>query len=111
MGKSTVFNRLEIQMNCKPGDIAIVRDGPYFGLQVAIIEAAPVGVGFYLPNGVRHSAVGANRWIVEVLSSRPAPLVGGGTAFIGCVGDHRLISIGEQPSAVSRNELAEEGNR
>ena len=55
-------------MNVKPGDLALcILAGEYYGLLFSVIEAAPVGVPFRLPNGVNHQPVGANYWIVESL--------------------------------------------
>lgn len=58
-------------MNCKPGDLArLVIPGDLYGALFSVIEAAPVGTGFQLPDGTLHQPTGANGWIVESLGSK-----------------------------------------
>jgi len=57
-------------MNCKPGDLAVAfLPGPHQNKLFFIIEAAPVGVGFKLPDGFPHVPVGSGFWIVESAGS------------------------------------------
>lgn len=56
-------------MNCKPGDLAvIVRFNPAHphltGRIVEVIEAAPAGVRFRLPDGRLHNPCSPQGWIV-----------------------------------------------
>lgn len=81
-------------MNCKPGDIAMVKSGKYFGWTVSIIKAAPIGVEFSLPNGVMAAAGPQERWIVESLSGL-APTECGRWASIGVARDEMLMPIGD----------------
>lgn len=53
-------------MNCKPGDIAISVGSKNAGRLFQILSLAPSG-RFYLPNGVLHTPVGPNVWVVKVL--------------------------------------------
>lgn len=56
-------------MNCKPGDLAYAfRPGPYFGRYFFVLEAAPVGVEFKLPDGYTHLPCGPGEWVLESAS-------------------------------------------
>lgn len=57
-------------MNCKPGDLAVIVGfnpaHPHTtGRIVDVIEAAPVGVGFRLPDGKSHHPCRAGAWIIR----------------------------------------------
>jgi hypothetical protein len=58
-------------MNCKPGDLArAIRPGPLQNTLFFVLEAAPVGVEFLLPDGHKHIAVeSAGYWILEAAGS------------------------------------------
>jgi len=57
-------------MNCKPGDLAvIVKFNPAHphitGRIVDVIEVAPTGHGFKLPDGKSHAACRAGSWVIR----------------------------------------------
>lgn len=82
-------------LNCRPGDTArIVAPGPYYGRLVDILEAAPVGVYFKLPDGNTQVPCGAGEWVIELLGSPiPVRLESG---------RHRLTHVGVAPDTALR---------
>ena len=57
-------------MNCKPGDLAVIvgysPKTPWLtGRIVEVIELAPVGVSFKLPDGKSHQPCPAGEWVIR----------------------------------------------
>lgn len=57
-------------MNCKPGDLAVIvgfspKHPHLTGRIVEVIEMAPVGMGFRLPDGKWHLPCPANEWVIR----------------------------------------------
>ena len=86
-------------MNCKPGDLAItVGYHPAYphltGRLVDVVEAAPVGVDFKLPDGKSHSPCGPGEWVIRFQS--PVNLHaarGRSNGFYACTHDRNLRPI------------------
>jgi hypothetical protein len=67
-------------MNCKPGDLAIVKFGSFSGVLVHVLGAAP-RTAFLLPDRWPTSGAGdVPSWVCEFAGGRQQmPLVGGGS--------------------------------
>lgn len=86
-------------LRCKPGDIAfIIGYHPSFphlaGRLVDVIELAPVGVDFRLPDGKFHLPCPASTWVIRFHSPvNLNALRGRSNAFYACCPDRALHPI------------------
>lgn len=99
---------------CKPGDLAYIRckAKSLSGRVVAVLELAPIGCEFRLPDGFRHQALDAERapwWICEIPADIRPPVEYKGTtstriASYAPIPDKHLVPL-RDPGDDARDEM------
>lgn len=95
-------------MNCKPGDLAVIIQGPNAGSFVDVIRRAPVH-DFFLPS-MAYAAGAFDAWIIKALAPISVPTVRGDWRRVdfAVAEDYILRPIrGASPVVVTEQEIAD----
>jgi hypothetical protein len=100
------------ELRCRPGDLAIIVGYhpayPHLtGRLVDVIEAAPVGMDFKLPDGKLHNPCGPGRWVICFQSPVNLNLARGrSNGFYACCHDRYLRPI-RDPGEDANDEMVQ----